>query len=298
MIVTNRCIDLRRAETPVAGIQPLSCMDMRQAGNQSVVINLRAEVLDPRVTYAGPVHIYWSEENRLDMSPENLWPLEYRDGVAVGRHEPEPAATNFQGASLLATVDGADYVGTVGMIVGDMSGPTGFPIVTFNNNWDKAAIYSNAEASWLVPEYPEASESTFIRRLIPFVSRADSQLRTYIARLNAGNYCYALSQPVPAGSGVASFFNCRDTDQRIGVSLIQVESGVLATSPIITGTGVSENRAAASVSIDTSGGFSALRVHFSAGEAEQHAVTGNSFLLPVASRHWGERYITQLELVR
>lgn len=59
-------------------------------------IDLTAQSLDSRISYNGPTHLYWDASGKLATSTANVWPLEYRDGVAIGRHQPEPASTNIQ----------------------------------------------------------------------------------------------------------------------------------------------------------------------------------------------------------
>ncbi|MEY8772246.1 hypothetical protein AB6T85_17715 [Erwinia sp. ACCC 02193] len=59
-------------------------------------IDLTAQSLDSRISYNGPAHLYWDASGKLSTSATNAWPLEYRDGVAIGRHQSEPASTNIQ----------------------------------------------------------------------------------------------------------------------------------------------------------------------------------------------------------
>ena len=72
-----------------------------KAGSQNVVIDLTTTQLDSRLTYTGPAHSYLGSDEKLSTSAENEWPIEYVNGVAVGRHEPEPAATNLFGSIML-----------------------------------------------------------------------------------------------------------------------------------------------------------------------------------------------------
>lgn len=52
----------------------------------SKTFNLTTEALDPAITYAHPGGKYYEgADGLLHASAENEWPLEYRDGVAVGR---------------------------------------------------------------------------------------------------------------------------------------------------------------------------------------------------------------------
>ena len=61
-----------------------------KAGSQNVVIDLTTTQLDSRLTYTGPAHSYLGSDENLSTSAENEWPIEYVNGVAVGRHD-QPA---------------------------------------------------------------------------------------------------------------------------------------------------------------------------------------------------------------
>lgn len=65
-----------------------------QNGNVSV-IDLTSPTPDPRITCISPGLRYFNESGALVAAAVNEWPLEYRNGVSVGRHEPEAAALNL-----------------------------------------------------------------------------------------------------------------------------------------------------------------------------------------------------------
>jgi hypothetical protein len=123
---------------------------------------------------------------------------------------------------------------------------------------------------------------------------ANTTVRTYIARRDSANYCYALSQKVPAGDVTASFYRWV-TSAGIAVGLVQVEGGKLTTSPIITGAGKTNTRPASSATVDVTG-YKTLRMMFSNGDTETYRLSGDTFTIPTAKYNWGTRYISSIEL--
>ncbi|WP_407224618.1 hypothetical protein [Enterobacter hormaechei] len=59
-------------------------------------IDLTSSALDYRVSFScASNHAYYSADGTIQFAAPDVWPLEYRNGVAVGRHEPEPQRTNL-----------------------------------------------------------------------------------------------------------------------------------------------------------------------------------------------------------
>lgn len=271
--------------------QPLTSDDSAK----TLAISLLASELDPRLTYTGPAHYYWNEAGQLALSAVNEWPVEYVNGVAVGRHEPEPAAINYQGASQGDDISGADYVSSVNTASTLIEGANGIGAMQqFDANRNKIALYDNAASKWLVNEFVPAEE--FLRVRMSGTTSTETAVRTYIARRDSTNYCYALSQQVPAGDVTASFYRWV-TSGGVAVGVIQVESGKLTTSPIITAPGKTAVRSASSAIVDVTG-YKTLRILFHNGASETYDITGDTFNLSLATEHWGLRYITTIELRR
>ncbi|WP_425133774.1 hypothetical protein, partial [Enterobacter hormaechei] len=58
-------------------------------------IDLTSSALDYRVSFScASNHAYYSADGTIQFAAPDVWPLEYRDGVAVGRHEPEVQSDN------------------------------------------------------------------------------------------------------------------------------------------------------------------------------------------------------------
>ncbi|MCX8967473.1 hypothetical protein EHW66_21690, partial [Erwinia psidii] len=169
-------------------------------GNSStaeLVIDMTSETLNGRVSYVGPPHFFWSADGTLQKSASvTTWPLEYRNGVAVGRHEPEPQATNYQGGSLISAIT-SDFVATSTAVAETLTGPTGADVVALRSDFLKTALYANGE--WLIAEYYPGITDQYQRVIMSGELPSAAQVRTYIGRWDSSNYCYALSQEIPAG---------------------------------------------------------------------------------------------------
>lgn len=69
-------------------------------------IDMKTETLDPRITYTGGEVPFVNTQNMIEWSAAGAYPLQYRDGLVLGRTLPEPANVNrvtkpgFEGASL------------------------------------------------------------------------------------------------------------------------------------------------------------------------------------------------------
>jgi len=266
-------------------------------GGSSVVIDLTAPTLDPRISFSGPTHFYWSENGVMLESAENSWPLEYQNGAAAGRHEPEPEATNYQLMSRGDLAVQSPVVGpwiSLGLTLSTGVGPDGGDIGMTTTDCDLYAIYDATAGAFIVPQTKPAPLDEWSRIVVPFSVGVESQIRTYTARASTTKYLYGLCEPVPAGGCVVSFYRRENTDLLTG--LVQVEAGPLATSPIITGDAIS-TRPASSVTINT-GSASTITVRYSNGESDAYSTPGDSFTLPAAQRNWSERYITEIEMTQ
>jgi len=257
-------------------------------------INLLAENLDSRVEFkcASP-RFYWNKDGELSIAAADEWPLEYSGGVAIGRHEPEPAAINYQGHSL-TPLSGTGYTLSQNANMSEMDGPAG-TVTTFDIGWVNIGLYSNTTSEWLVPTHTNTLSTTFTRSIMNTEVSMESSMRIYVARLDGSNYCYGLAASIPAGDVTASFFRARDPDSRIGVTLIQIESGKIATSPILTEAGATGTRQESSVTVNTSG-VTSLTAYYSDGTSVNYSVSGSTYSLPLSEHNWGERYLQYLEL--
>lgn len=260
---------------------------------ETLIIDMTELNLDPRITYTGPPHRYIDFEGSFQVAAKNEWPLSGGNLKIYGRHEPEPEAINYQGASQGDDISGPDYVSSVNTASTVIEGASGIGAMQlFDASRSKAALYDNSDAKWLVTEFEPSVALT--RVTMSGTTSSDTTIRTYIARRDSANYCYALSQQVPAGEVTASFYRWV-MSAGIAVGLVQVESGKLATSPIITGAGKTNTRPASSAAVDVTG-YKTLRMIFSNGDTETYRLSGDTFTIPTAKYSWGKRYIQKIRL--
>lgn len=259
-------------------------------------IDMTAPTLDPRITYTGPQHYFWNSAGGIELCSDNEWPLEFRNGSKIGRHEPEPAAINLQPQSR-ATVPG-DYVKMSG--IDDFQttatgGPDGGAIALLPISCDVYALSQDIGGAYLFP--PTNYTHTDDWQLIAFTvtSTTKSALRLWLGRNNAaGRPAFWLTPGIlDAGTYTASFFTRSNNSDTFRAGFGQIESGSVATSPIVTAN-TTASRPAASVTVDTAGA-SSLTVTYSNGFSDTYATDENTFTLPTASRNWSERYITRIE---
>ncbi|AUY25503.1 hypothetical protein [Mixta calida] len=284
-----------------------------KAAQQNVVIDLTASQLDSRLAYSGPTHSYMGADGKLLASAENEWPLEYVNGVAVGRHEPEPAATNLFGSIMLENMtslpgsdgfteyresgSGSVFHRTQFRTSGALSGNITYSLMLMHRGRNNLAFragflgntfqnigINNRQVGYVGSGYVSASttivsDETFIfRAAFPYFGANNGLLTSPTS---------VTDDSVPTGI----------TDTAVGFSAAypQIEAGTLATSPIISAAGVQGKRAASSVSVQTTG-FSSLLLHFSDGTTTTHQITGDTFTLPTSTKNWGERYIQRIEM--
>ncbi|YCH28976.1 hypothetical protein M1D48_12245 [Erwinia sp. D4-22] len=269
-----------------------------KAAQQNVVIDLTASQLDSRLTYSGPTHSYMGADGKLRTSAEDEWPLEYANGIAVGRHEPEPAAVNYVPGveygkiSRGGTSDDWNYGSAATPVIAPSDfGPAA---ATTTVTGTLTAVYSEGTSSFIAAAQDGGSPAIWKRITRTFTNTSSALLRWYVSRVDANDYLFARCSSVPAGQYVASVYR-KVTDTGLLSAAAQLETGSLATSPVISAAGVQGTRSASSVTVQTTG-FSSLLLHFSDGTTSTHPVTGDTFTLPTATKNWAERYIQRIEM--
>lgn|GEM_PF-933160 len=279
----------------------------------AVIINLTSSSVDPRVKYTGPAHAYLSSSGLIATSAENEWPLEYVNGVAIGRHEPEPAATNLYGSITLENMtslpgsdgfteyresgSGSVFHRTQFRTSGALSGNITYSLMLMHRGRNNLAFragflgntfqnigINNRQIGYVGSGYLSAStkivsdEAFIFRAAFPYFG-ANNGLLTSATSVT--------DDSVPTGIA--------DTSAGFSAAYPQAETGTLATSPIISAAGAQGTRSASSVTVNTNN-ISSLKVVYSDGTSDTYQTTGNSFSLPAASKNWAERYIQRIEL--
>lgn len=270
-------------------------------------INLLSPELDPRVTYrCASEHFYWSPDGLLEKAAPDVWPLEYQNGVAVGRHEPEPARNNVQ-FNCRAIAESANVIksGDFELIADPNGAPDGGPIGRLPVASNSYMVSQDINGVMLVPATAYKLPDNWKRLSFTVTSTARSRLRLRMGlRLDENGVpgppsIWLTQNPeysswLTAGMWSVSWFAKAGDKDTFPAGLGQIEEGAPCTSPIITEGAAMASRAGSSVTITTAGA-SSIVVHFNNGQSETHETPDELFSLPVAPLHWGTRYITLIE---
>jgi len=266
-------------------------------------INLLSETLDSRVSYVGPAHTFISQNGNFLTSAENEWPLEYQNGIAIGRHEPEPSATNYQRdssfSSLSETQLGQNTVWvtsqSAGVSVNEPEEGSLFSISIEKPGWVNTGVYSEAgNGSFIAPDQQSDISEQWTRVSRVFTNDSVAQIRFYISRLNSTNYVYSRTPDLPIGNYVASVWRI-DTTDNIQSRAAQIEEGSLATSPIFNDDSGQNSRSESTVNISNPGSASGINVIYTDGEVLTINFDSTGIItIPKASKEWANRYIQQI----
>ncbi|MFW0766709.1 hypothetical protein ACN0IV_12800 [Trabulsiella odontotermitis] len=297
------------------------------------IINLTLSTLDPRLTYTGPAHYYFNSAGVLTLSAANEWPLEYRNGVPMGRHEPEPAAVNqfnstgylSNGVTSTATTGKS---GLPGILLTEVTGTRRHNIspahtYTVGQSFTLSAFVEQTAKSRGFAYVQTSSNSIAAVSILGGISFSDASISwssdnsvtgvTLDAELISQGVISMRSSLTPTvettatnaaeiGSSIASLNGvlgptsyAGDTTYSLVVSGLQFEDGILRTSPIVATDGTA-SRAASSVTLDTTG-VSYIVVGYSDGSSNNYDTPDDTFTIPLASRNWGDRYIAAIEVI-
>lgn len=264
-------------------------------------IDLTAAALDPRVTYTGPAHLYWDNTGKLATSTADVWPLEYKDGKAIGRHEPEPAITNWQVLNR-ANVASANVVGDT--LTNDPTGaPDGGPIGRIPVAADSYMVSQDLGSVTIVPQGAyNLTAGKWSRMAFPGANTQAGRCRIWLGR-NAANGTPSLyltqTGNLAVRDWVWSWFAKGSEDGQtfaVGLGQIERENYPYATSPIINESSTYNSRAASAVTVAKQPGTTGIVVYFTDGTNKAYSFgTGQSVSLSMAGAHWSTRYITRIE---
>lgn len=265
-------------------------------------INLLSPTLDSRVSYHGPAHTYINVNGNLLTSAVNEWPLEYQNGVAMGRHEPERAATNFQRdssfTSLSETQEGNDTIWITSqaadVAVNPVEEGSSFAVSVEKPGWDHTGVFSEGTSAFIAADQSTTITSDWTLAARTFANPSVAQIRWYIARVNATNYMYGKTASLAVGNYVASVWRMNTTDNQQSRAA-QIEAGSVPTSPIFNDATSQNSRDASTVIVTNPGGATGITIIYSDGTTQSLSFgTSQSVNIPVASQAWGSRYITQI----
>ncbi|WP_276851023.1 phage head spike fiber domain-containing protein [Enterobacter oligotrophicus] len=260
-------------------------------------IDLTTAELDSRVTYIRPGNLhYYAADGTIQQIGDDTWPLEYRDGVAAGRHEPEPQATNLKigsrapdAALYLLAKTGSTALSPAGideLIEYKTTSTTATPALVTDITLAESSQLTisvfgrNGTAEMTVRKEGASSFASFTNEFTRSVLVTD-----YDATATRNRY----SVFFPRTLGVIGY-----------IWHMQFETGGIATSPIITGISAA-TRAAAFASVRIFNGATGLKITYNDGTDTTITFTGDEdgyCQLPQSSRDWGTRYITRIGYIR
>lgn len=292
-------------------------------------IDLTAATLDSRIKYkCASNHAYYAADGTIQFAEPNVWPLEYQNGVAVGRHEPEPQATNYN-ADVLS-------LRSLSQIVGDEMSYMGLPLFmcTYPPGRDKYIQCRTAVrgrgvftlSHYALYDPSSMNGETAVGRAICFgisypgldrqfsvsLKNGDAaQLTGSFERVTSQRFrdcyrCIGVIQTTDAMTSLAQRMMIAQSGAVIDVATTQmlgtpqVEDGKFATSPIVTD-GSPGTRAAAFASVKNPGGSAtSIRVHYSDSTTADFnfPADGSDIPLPQSDADWGTRYITRIQYAR
>ena len=286
-------------------------------------IDLTSSALDYRVSFScASNHAYYSADGTIQFAAPDVWPLEYRNGVAVGRHEPEPQRTNLTSYSENLAAN-SPYWSINGGVTGiTKTGP--------NNPYGEKSYAVAVSAIVNSGVYTRVQVSAGKRYTISVAGISGDSRRMLIGNnylgtqnvnVNFRQKTSTLSSPftwrfndvntewvryaftgdsAESGAPATVIYSAVALAGSYSCAMVQHESGAFATSPIITN-GIPATRAAAFATVQNPGGLaSAIMVHYSDNTSEQLEIPTNSpsIQLPQSANDWGKRYIQRIEYIR
>lgn len=286
---------------PIRGVRAGGLTRIASSLGNLTPIDLTASDLDQRVTYTGPAHYYWGQDGKLSLSAANQWPREYRDGVLQGRHEPEPAITNWQVLNR-ANVQSTNVVGDT-LTNDPTGGPEGGAIGRMPVAADSYTVTQDINNVTLVPLTPYAlTAGKWSRIANPGTNTASGKIRLWLGR-NAANGQPALyltqGGNLAVRDWVFSWFAKGSEDGQTfatGLGQIERENYPFATSPVINETTAYTSRAASAVTVAKQAGASGIVVYYTDGTNKAYSFgAATSVTLSMAGAHWSARYISRIE---
>ncbi|QDH49642.1 hypothetical protein KYLE_21 [Pantoea phage Kyle] len=243
----------------------------------------------------------------MKTSATNQWPVEYRNGVAVGRHQPEPASTNYQPSGRGNVASAYVVVGTgAGFAADATGGPDGGAIGTVNTDGANYLISQDVNGIVMAPYTAYDANPAWQRKVAKYTSQNLSRIRHRLSNPNEANFYLYLTQNssypsgwLAAGDWTSSWFY-QTINNRLKLGMLQIEPGKLATSPfIIEDASLTKVRAASSATVTKVADATGVKFNFSDGSSKTASFgSSNSVTVPLADADWGVKYITTIEYTR
>lgn len=294
-------------------------------------IDLTSSALDYRVSFScASNHAYYSADGTIQFAAPDVWPLEYRNGVAVGRHEPEPQDTNlliwsssfnaWTKAGITVTKNAAPDISggnTAQMLTASATSYSRVfvsPQLSAGNN-TLTLIVRAGSTPYLHGTFEDIGTTNTMRFYANMTTLETSVVvvRGIISgemtarKLVGGWVMLTLHAVLPADSGYYVFFGPSNVlggvsamvGDTIYAAFTQLERGPVATSLIATN-GAAATRAAAFAWVKNPGLMAAAaRIYYTDGTTHDIALNGaERGSIPQSTKDWGKRYIQRIEYIR
>ena len=297
-------------------------------------IDLTSSALDYRVSFScASNHAYYSADGTIQFAAPDVWPLEYRDGVAVGRHKPEVQSDNivvyamdFSKWLLISTSVSTDESERI-----ILSSYAQRITATINYNYPRIVTTPTLNPTeYTLKLLVKPGNTSFLQGTIEDYNVISNTLRFYVDMTNLNSSTFVVRGAISALVNSKNIFNgwvevilkvtipeagtykvffgpsssfegtSAKEGQYILSAFAQLERSPISTSLINTN-GISATRAAAFATVQNPGGLAgAIMVHYSDNTSEQLEIPTNSpsIQLPQSVNDWGKRYIQRIEYLR
>lgn len=259
-------------------------------------IDLTAATLDSRIKFScASTRAYYAAGGTIQFADPDVWPLEYRDGVAVGRHEPEPQSTNYMLDTSTPELLNRALSGG-GTLSAERVTEPGIPTArfTFIAPTETSACYSLIGGNTAVGA-GDVVYSVFVRSAEP-----DRKIVLYADALDYRRYDISTDmrrltvKTSTTNTTRFSWLGLRNLAATLvaEVAGYQVERGQFATSPIITGATAATRAGALAWVSNPKSSATAARIYYTDGTTLDVDFAGTErAAIPASAADWGTRYI-------
>ncbi|WP_218652054.1 YmfQ family protein [Limnobaculum xujianqingii] len=266
-------------------------------------IDLTTVILDRRVSYqCASEHACMGADGLIHYVGPNEYPVEYINGVAVGRHEPEAQSTNYFPKTATPEKAPSSSSGAGSAFSSSRKAIEGIPTATYNFT----------TASNLTTSYSLIGGTNFLSgggKIIYSVFVSTGQTNKSIVMyaditdytpipISSTQQRLIIKRDRPEGQQRFCWLGLRGIASTVTVDAagFQIEAGDICTSPILTSLSAA-TREQADVFIQAVGA-KGIRLIFTNGDVEEHPHDGeNEFQLPHSTLDWGTRYCKRVEFI-
>ncbi|QCT20825.1 hypothetical protein FEM41_14805 [Jejubacter calystegiae] len=291
-------------------------------------IDLTSQSLDSRIKYqCASSHAYYAADGTIQFAEPDVWPLEYRDGVVVGRHEPERQTTNLlthatnfgEWRAANSSVTNSDemlFANEHAQFV------TATATATYTRVYQTPTL---ADGDCVFTLYVKPGTTNYLHATLEDSTRQNSShfyadlvtltggivtavgnlpVTVSVKKLDTGWFIVTATATMPLTSPYYVYFGAANAPKTVAatagdsiiVGFTQIEQGAVQTSPIVT-QGAAGTRAAAFASVRIYPGLTGLRISYSDGNTDIVRLDGQAddwYQLPASTSSWGERYIQRI----